>query len=130
MFDDQPNWGAGPGLHLQDGHYFEYNFPQPVMVDHIDLQNIHGHGQNYWRGDFTIEYAESSDDEWTVYAQVPDVPAAELQSNYMGGSDGLMVFQNSEPVMAKRILMRGGDPSRGNGDIYRLEELRIYGWNV
>lgn len=130
MFDDDLRWGGGPGLHLRNGASFTLTFPGPMLVDHIDLQQIQNHGNSYWRGDFTID--TFNDGTWTTQALVADLAIQELQAlmNQRDGNGytGLFQFQLAAPVRATKVRMSAGNPQRGNGEIFRLEELQVYGW--
>lgn len=122
MFDGDKTWGAGPGLHLRNGATLTRTFPHSVMVQRIELQQIHGarYGNNYWRGDFSIELLTNG--AWTRVGHVDDVPVGQLQME----SDGLFVF-NIPATTATGVRMVAGNPTRGNGEIFRLEELQVFG---
>lgn len=121
MFDDVLRWGGGVGLHMRNGASLTVTFPQPVFVDHIDLQQLQGHGNAYFRGDFSMETFD--DGVWRLEGQVDDLPVAQLPM-----SNGRFVIQLTEPVRATKVRMLAGNPYNGNGEIFRLEELQVYGW--
>jgi len=122
MFDDVLRWGGGPGLHLQNDASLTVTFPLPELIDHVALQQIQNHGNNYWRGDFAIE--TFNDGVWTVRARVDDLSVQDLPLE----GDGRFMFQFAQPVIATQVRMNAGNPQNGNGEIFRLEELQVYGW--
>jgi len=126
MFDGNDVWGNGPGLHLRNGATLERTFAQPILIDSIDLKQIweSRYGSNYWRGDLTIETFDNG--AWTRQGRIDDLPVAELQ-NMMEGA-GNFKFRMAAPVRASRVRLIGGNPTRGNGEIFRLVELRVMGW--
>ena len=122
MFDDDLRWGGGPGLHLQNDASLTVTFPLPELIDHVVLQHIQNHGNNYWRGDFAIETFNNG--VWTVRARVDDVSVQNLPLE----GDGRFTFQFAQPVVATQVRMSAGNPQQGNGEIFRLEELQVYGY--
>jgi len=122
MFDDVLRWDhIGHALHLHDGASLTLTFPEAVQVDHIDLQQIQNHGDAFWRGDFSVETFNNG--VWTVQGHVDDVPVSQLPMS----SDGRFVFPLAAPVTTTQVRMVAGEPHHGNGAIFRLEELQVYG---
>ena len=42
--------------------------------------------------------------------------------------DGQFTFQFAQPVVATLVRMSAGNPQQGKGEIFRLEELPVYGY--
>ena len=120
MFDDDLRWVVRPGLHLQNDASLTVTFPSALFIDRVDLQQIQKHSNHYWRGDFAIEIF--SDGVWTVGARVDDLAVQDLQ---MIG-DRRNTFQFAQPVIATQ--MSAGNPQIGNGEMFRFQELQVYGW--
>lgn len=107
----------------KNGH-FELNFPDPVLVDHVDLYQ-HVSQQIFYRNDFIVRLMDENgqsllDENGIVY----------MGTRPLGSEgDGHDSIKFEPPLRASKVWLSFSQPSdRPDRNRLLLEELQVYGW--